>query len=522
MRGLKGLKGAVAAAVAAVVIAAALAPVPARAAAKGYDVTIKATNGGTVETGVYGWDLDGKPLNPDESIAQVENLSERTIHNVGGRGFSIYMKHHPGWGNTTRVTVTDGKPGTKPFVAAEVKPGMTDIDEIWNVEVGSQVYKVGGSSFTVGRLTNEPGLLIAISDVTGPLVFTFESDPVPPVEFKFFNGAELGYDFLGTNKVAVGDPMGSVPGDIVSKVKVPEGKELYWTSRATANSQSAQMYDPSSIVKSEDRYNRYAWYAHLRDIAPKRYSVGYDLAGGTLNGSETVAGKSVTFDAKGLLPEGTPVRSGYTFKGWELNGKAVTAESTLKSLGADASATSFTIKAVWEKNAQPPVKTVEYRFFDATGKAPVLVGSRKIMVGEVAGDVPADVVAKVKVPSGKELYWTSAPDASDKDAVAYDPSAKVQEAPDPVSWYAHLRDAGEEKPQPEPEPQPQPEPTPQPQQKPATQQPAAQQPKAAAKVPAKQAALPTTGDYAVAGVVAVAVLGVAAIAGSLVLRHRKH
>lgn len=518
MRGLKGLMGTFTAAVAAVMIAAgalAFTPASAQAATKGYDVTIKATNGGTAETGLAGWDPDGKLLNPEGGYAQVEDLAERTIHNVGGSGMSLHVKHHPGWGYTTRVTVTDGKPGTKPFVAAERKPGMTGL-EMWNIEVGGDhVYKVGGSSFSVGMLNNEPGLGISITSVTGPLVFTFESDPVPPVEFKFYDGTKISPDYLGSKKVAVGDAVGDVPADIASKIKVPEGKELYWTNYATDNVQSAKEYDPSYIVKEGNRHAGYAWYAHLRDIAPKTYTVSYDLAGGTLNGSEAVADKSVAIDAKGLLPEGTPIRGGYTFKGWELNGKAVTDASTLKSLGADASAKSFTIKAVWEKNAVPPVKTVEYRFYDATGKERVLVGSRKIAVGEAAGDVPADVLAKIKVPAGKELYWTSAADASDKDAVAYDSSAKVQEAAEPVSWYAHLRDADEGKPEPQPQPE-QPKPQPEP------QKPAAQQPKATAKAPAKQAALPATGDYAVAGVVVVAVLGVAAIVGSLVLRHRKH
>ncbi|MBE6872098.1 MAG: VWA domain-containing protein, partial [Ruminococcaceae bacterium] len=52
------------------------------------------------------------------------------------------------------------------------------------------------------------------------------------------------------------------------------------------------------------------------------YKVYYDLNGGTLEGTDTVAPKSVHWNEDGLLPVGTPMKSGKVFLGWRYENKA--------------------------------------------------------------------------------------------------------------------------------------------------------------------------------------------------------
>ncbi len=75
---------------------------------------------------------------------------------------------------------------------------------------------------------------------------------------------------------------------------------------------------------------------------PNKYTVTFDPNRGTIEkGKET---KTVTYDALyGELP--TPTRTGYTFKGWYLEGKEITAGSTVKT------AEDHTLTASWSINS---------------------------------------------------------------------------------------------------------------------------------------------------------------------------
>jgi hypothetical protein len=119
------------------------------------------------------------------------------------------------------------------------------------------------------------------------------------------------------------------------------------------------------------------------------YTVKYDLDGGTLAGAAAVPDKTgVYWTTAGLLPQGTPEKSGYTFSGWELRridypqtspdtdvaaGKqkvaaATTFETLMKAWAAkdpyhpanpvDEAGTALTLVALWTPVPAPPVPQV--------------------------------------------------------------------------------------------------------------------------------------------------------------------
>lgn len=99
---------------------------------------------------------------------------------------------------------------------------------------------------------------------------------------------------------------------------------------------------------------------------PKWYEVGYDLAGGTLNGWERVPSRlGIGFYDEGILPEGSeePVRDGCAFLGWSWQGRVVTSQDSLDALLDDDSLGEIQLVALWEEEGpeeepgkQPPAE----------------------------------------------------------------------------------------------------------------------------------------------------------------------
>ncbi len=79
------------------------------------------------------------------------------------------------------------------------------------------------------------------------------------------------------------------------------------------------------------------------------YTVYYNLDGGTLNNQTTVAPKEVNWNDAGLLPAGTPQKSGKFFSGWQLEGKEnfVSATDKYSDLAAGPHIETITLKAIY-------------------------------------------------------------------------------------------------------------------------------------------------------------------------------
>ncbi len=78
------------------------------------------------------------------------------------------------------------------------------------------------------------------------------------------------------------------------------------------------------------------------------YVVNYDLDGGMLNGSDTVAPKIVGWEYDNLLADGTPQKSGMRFVGWTYEDADVTAADRYCDLAENYTVLSVVLKAKYE------------------------------------------------------------------------------------------------------------------------------------------------------------------------------
>ena len=75
--------------------------------------------------------------------------------------------------------------------------------------------------------------------------------------------------------------------------------------------------------------------------APAEYTVTFDLASGSVNGSKSAASITVVYsEAYGTLP--APQKEGYTFAGWRCGDESITAQSTVTTVG------DHVLTAVWQ------------------------------------------------------------------------------------------------------------------------------------------------------------------------------
>lgn len=103
------------------------------------------------------------------------------------------------------------------------------------------------------------------------------------------------------------------------------------------------------------------------DIYIKFEALNYDLKF-DMDGGSVIDKKSIAFNAKvaDAVKDLTPTKQGYTFKGWEFNGNALSNELTMENSGiefASISSSGLTIKAKWEA-AEVSVK-VSYQLENA-------------------------------------------------------------------------------------------------------------------------------------------------------------
>ncbi len=125
------------------------------------------------------------------------------------------------------------------------------------------------------------------------------------------------------------------------------------------------------------------------------YSVSYDLAGGTLNGADTVASREVAWDEADLIPAGTPEKEDHDFIGWTYLEAPVTASHKYSDLALNYTVVNIVLVANYSGSTPvtppaPPAPTT---------------GSAKLVKVDAAdtSTVLADVVFKLFAADGTEL-----------------------------------------------------------------------------------------------------------------------
>ena len=115
------------------------------------------------------------------------------------------------------------------------------------------------------------------------------------------------------------------------------------------------------------------------------YTVKYDTNGG--NPAAITDKTNVKFKDTGLLPPDNPTRTGYSFAGWEVDGKQVKDATTYKELVADDTVNSVTLKAQWKEKEY----TVKY---DTNGGTPTAISPKEHVKFWDADLIPADTMTK--------------------------------------------------------------------------------------------------------------------------------
>ncbi|MDD2973458.1 MAG: InlB B-repeat-containing protein, partial [Lachnospiraceae bacterium] len=129
----------------------------------------------------------------------------------------------------------------------------------------------------------------------------------------------------------------------------------------------------------------------------KEYTVKYDTNGG--NPAAITDKTNVKFNDTGLRPADDPTRTGYTFEGWEVDGKKVTDVTAYKALVADDSVKSVTLTAQWKEKEY----TVKY---DSNGGNPVTIADKEHVKFWEADLLPADTMTKPGYTFGGWNYKT--------------------------------------------------------------------------------------------------------------------
>ena len=149
-------------------------------------------------------------------------------------------------------------------------------------------------------------------------------------------GDRLSYSFVipeGTTSCVVG---------LINRGSSATG--LQYKNPQLEEASTATNFEPYRVVNANTTVSSAADHTIHANWTPKQYTVHFDSNGGT----PTPADKTVTFDsAYGTLPTASDVsRTGYTFKGWKINGEG-------DNIAADTKVTTpsnHTLTAIWEAN----------------------------------------------------------------------------------------------------------------------------------------------------------------------------
>lgn len=345
---------ALAAAVAVLLAMSLLPALPNRANAAGSGATVSVTSPGNdvaIEASddyldVSGWNPDNK-----QASASVPWTSDQ-------QRFRMIIWGSRTYGNAQKITVSDDSGASLVLFPQEGQVPGDDLIEVTTYQVGSTSFSIG-SSYQQGS----GDLGISFSDVTGPLHFTVESNPIP-VDVRFFDnidgeGGDEVASFTeeeGTN-LYLKDPFpaSSLP-DMTGK---NEGYTFAgWNTKPDG---SGLAFDTTSPLLTFERYwqSGVDLYAQWKPIAPADIAMSFYLntddpaADGQLLAAPQFAPDDPITDAQLPVPA-ADANPGYTFAGWnsEPDGTGATLEAGATAAACQEAGT-LTWYAQWKKEEAP-------------------------------------------------------------------------------------------------------------------------------------------------------------------------
>lgn len=222
-----------------------------------------------------------------------------------------------------RVTVSDGAGGFAEVARYDEDEGKPSL-LAWNFDLGATALhfrqtEIGGDAFNLKMRLVEP--------VAFPLAFRYEYAPAPVNTISFHADRGSGSEVVAVYERHYLDERGEPPA-----VSRPGCLLAGWRNMGGPASGPPAWYEPTLWMERADLDFEAVWEA-------REYTVSYDLAGGTLDGAATAAGRVVGFSDKGILPvsDEDPTREGFAFAGWAWQGRPVAPDDSIESLAGDDS-----------------------------------------------------------------------------------------------------------------------------------------------------------------------------------------
>ena len=299
--------------------------------------------------------VSGEKLDAERAQLLVEAKPEEShAHDGAPRDYIQYTVNDGGrvWicGNSTRsnylreIVVTDSEGNV--LATWKGGPENTGVGDKFDIQtIPWEIKSADGTVLAkVGKKGQESGSRIdmSLSEIKASLTFTYNYVVADPYPITFQADGQT----VATYERWYFDIYGEAPAAPAKGGYVFVG----WRDQA------GNPYNPSSYVYEAKSYTA---------IYEPAYTVAWDLAGGTLGGSDAIPDSEVAFDNAIPLPTATPYREGWTFKGWSLAGESVPIAdgTTYAELAKDQAVTEITLIALWEPiqspkpgdSAEPPV-----------------------------------------------------------------------------------------------------------------------------------------------------------------------
>lgn len=284
---------------------------------KALEVSVSATNGyAAIAKGATAPGISGSPKPSTGSVSYASAAA-------AGESVAIKLEAQTHYA-AAKITVSDLYGNTK--IIYTTKSGETADSSI---VMNDSTLNVTLSASPATSAT----LLISNIKNSLNIVVEYEGDPTYTVNFYAVSGDTTPYGSNGG--LFAGDPQGAAPATNPTR-------SGGWTFQGWSyDGTSANPYNATTLITNADVNVYGIWSAN-------NYTVNYNLAGGTIGGSSTLANKSVTFDETGLLPTGTMAKTGYTFTSWTSGATTISGTTKYSDLVANDTVSSVTLTAGWE------------------------------------------------------------------------------------------------------------------------------------------------------------------------------